>query len=884
MEFQNPTHRTVLLHTRRGNVIRLSREHYIREDIDCRMPGRSDSPFPTPEVNYIIVLDSETILNQIDSFQNENIINAIILETSYETVKQKSKAKINQLNKILKTPEKHFMVFANDHYRPTYVEQPSDLTSQQHKEISIIRALQFLGQPPHDFPIIYLTNTVEDMERYRQLAKDLEDKEKFPDTQFLIDNIHSWAEDKRGLPELLLSPDLAKGDETVYPEHLSVLDAHALVNEGKGFVGIFNLSQFSREEGTVRTPKNGEILIQSKINQNRAIDGDTVVVELLPESEYLVVNNEAFPTGKIVSILKSPTRIICGTIQEPPNITNDWQYVIVVPMDSNLPKIRIRTRQVQQLLGARVQVSIDGWNSNSKYPYGHYIATIGYSGDIHTESEVILLTHQIPHQNFPPAVIECLPPEDYQPTEAELAVRRDLRDRLVCSIDPPGCVDIDDALHYKDLNETECEVGIHIADVSYFVREGTAIDLEARERGTTVYLTERRINMLPGLLSENLCSLMGNVERFAFSVVATLDKKTADTKFIWFGRTIIRNRDAMSYQKAQSMVDDPNDHSELAEGIRQLLRLSKLMKQKRFDAGALKLSSPQLHFVLDSETQEPKEGEIYQLREVNSLVEEFMLYANIEVAKRIYQEFPQSAMLRRHESPLAARFDYINHALKRYDVQIDPDSNKLLSESLDLVKDKVPQLDDVVRIMTTRCMQLAKYFASGTQDYDHFAHYGLAMPIYTHFTSPIRRYADLIVHRQLAVACGAEPPTEMLTSKSVMNAIADNLNFRHHMAQQAGRDSSQLFMMELLRKTPNKQERGRVIKIKPTVFSVLLEKQGVEGHVHVDGEEWRYDEEEELLQKGDFVIRIFDTVTVKINVTPMNMHGRSRLDLQLVEQ
>ena len=306
--------------------------------------------------------------------------------------------------------------------------------------------------------------------------------------------------------------------------------------------------------------------------------------------------------------------------------------------------------------------------------------------------------------------------------------------------------------------------------------------------------------------------------------------------------------------------------------------------QKRFDAGALKLSSPQLHFVLDSETQEPKEGEIYQLREVNSLVEEFMLYANIEVAKRIYQEFPQSAMLRRHESPLAARFEYINHALKRYDVQIDPDSNKLLSESLDLVKEKVPQLDDVVRIMTTRCMQLAKYFASGTQDYDHFAHYGLAMPIYTHFTSPIRRYADLIVHRQLAVACGAEPPTEMLTSKSVMNAIADNLNFRHHMAQQAGRDSSQLFMMELLRKTPNKQERGRVIKIKPTVFSVLLEKQGVEGHVHVDGEEWRYDEEEELLQKGDFVIRIFDTVTVKINVTPMNMHGRSRLDLQLVEQ
>jgi exosome complex exonuclease DIS3/RRP44 len=388
--------------------------------------------------------------------------------------------------------------------------------------------------------------------------------------------------------------------------------------------------------------------------------------------------------------------------------------------------------------------------------------------------------------------------------------------------------------------------------------------------------------MLPGLLSENLCSLMGGVERLAFSVLAVLDMETAIAKEIWFGRSIIRNRDAMSYQKAQKLVDDENDTSEIADSIRQLLRLSRIMKGRRLDAGALKLASPQLHFVLDCETKEPLRGELYEHHEVNSLVEEFMLFANIEVAKRIYQEFPQSAMLRRHEPPLASRFESLNRALKRFNVQLDPESNKSLTETLDAVGAKDASLDEIVRIMTTRCMQFAKYFAAGTQNYDNFAHYGLAMPIYTHFTSPIRRYADVIVHRQLAIAVGAEKPTDLMASKLGISAISLNLNFRHRMAQEAGRDSAQLFMMEMLRKTPNRIEPGKVIRIKPTVFVVLLEQFGVEGHVHVNGDEWAFNEQEEALESGGRIIKIFDTIAVRVNVTPMNMHGRSRLDLEPV--
>lgn len=869
------THKTQLLHTRRGNVIRLSREHYLRDDINCQLPGFCTNPFTNSDAKFVLVLDTDTILNQIDALHDDNFVNALFLQTVYDSVKMKSRAVINRLDRLIRTPEKHFSVFANEHFKLTYVEQQPGMTTQEHHKLLIMKALDYLSKGT--LKVLFLTNTERDAEEMNEIAGDSK--------KFSIMSIHKWAENDESLAARLTAEDSNNVNEILYEDHLSILEVQKLVDEGKAFVGTFSLSQFSREEGTVKTKKN-EIIIQSKINQNRAIDGDMVAVQLLPEEEYLVVGETKFPTGKVISIIKPATRIICGTIQEPPNITNDWQNVLVVPMDSSLPKIRIRTRIVDQLLGYRVQVAIDGWAKTSKYPSGHYIATIGSSGNLQTESEVILLTHQIPHNSFPPAVIECLPPEDYEPTEEEIRARRDLRDRYVVSIDPPGCVDIDDALHFKDISDTECEIGVHIADVSYFVREGTAIDLEARERGTTVYLTEKRINMLPSLLSENLCSLKGGVERFAFSVVAIMDKRTAETKDIWFGRTIIRNRNSMSYGHAQELVDDESNQTEEANSIRGLLYLSRILKKKRFDAGALQLASPQLHFVLDSETHEPITGELYEHHEVNSLVEEFMLYANIKVAEKIYKGFPQSAMLRRHEPPLAARFEFLNRALKRFDgLSIDPEDNKTITKSLDNVKEKMADLDEIVRIMTTRCMQFAKYFAAGTQNYENFRHFGLATEIYTHFTSPIRRYSDLIVHRQLAIICGSEPPSESLSSKQFVEGISENLNFRHRMAQEAGRDSAQLFMMELLRKTPGRIESGKVIRIKPTVFVVLIEKFGVDGHIHVDSDEWIYNENEESLLNTTTkrMIRIFDSVNVKVNVTPMNMHGRSRLDLELVD-
>ena len=892
------THRSQLISSRRGNVIRLVREHYLREDIDSRLPCHSDNVFTTEDCQFVISLDADTILNQIDALQHEKFTNVLILQTVYDIVQKKSRAIQKNLDKLLSTPEKHFMLFANEHCINTYVEQENEMTSQENHDKNIVKALNFLNE---QFPIKYIVNFDKDVQRLQEAEGQ--------NIKFEMINVHEFAAGDEHLEQMLSTTDtIAENNAPLYDEYMPVVEVQKLYKEKKVLVGFFTASQRDHKSGEVNAEKH-TVFIQDEKSVNRALDGDKVAVLLNPESEWV----GGLPTGKVVNVLSHKSRVICGTVLPPKVQTNDWQSLLVVPQQDNLPKIRIRTRQTEQLIGMRVHVAIDSWSVTSKYPAGHYISTIGQSGDLKAESEVILMTNEIPHDSFSAAVLDCLPKtkEKYQPSERELAGRYDYRDRLICSIDPPGCTDIDDALHYRDIDEDTCEIGVHIADVSNFVLEGSAMDLEARDRGTTVYLVDKRIHMLPSLLSENLCSLMENVERLAFSVVCKMDKKTAEPRDIVFGKSIIRSTAALSYGQAQNMVDGVEDHSldkygkekveKLTYGIKGLLALSRIMNKKRMDAGALTLSSPQLHFTYDSETFEPLTAELYEHHEVNSLVEEFMLFANIEVAKKIYNHFSQSAMLRRHESPIAARFDFLNRALKRFGIQLDPESNKSLVETLDSVKGKVEDLDNIVRIMTTRCMQFAKYFASGTQTQENFKHFGLATPIYTHFTSPIRRYADLIVHRQLAEVAGFHNwtqediqkyeldhsylprPSKLLCDKNTMESIAENLNYRHKMAQDAGRASSQLFMMEMLRKTPGRVEEGKVIKVKPTVFVVLLEQYGVEGHVHVEGDQWAYNETEETLENGDKKISIFDTIKVKVNVTPINMHGRSRLDLELVE-
>lgn len=215
---------------------------------------------------------------------------------------------------------------------------------------------------------------------------------------------------------------------------------------------------------------------------------------------------------------------------------------------------------------------------------GHFVRAIGPLGDKDTENEVLLLEHDVPHSKFSEEVLSFLPKLPWIISDEEYEKRVDLRNITICSVDPPGCTDIDDALHCRDLPDGNLEVGVHIADVSHFIRPGNALDKEAALRATTVYLIDKRIDMVPELLSSNLCSLRGGVERFAFSCVWKIDHEAniIETKYF---KSVIKSKQAMTYEEAQLIIDDPTQTHDIAQSLRNLNKLAKILKKRRLDKG-----------------------------------------------------------------------------------------------------------------------------------------------------------------------------------------------------------------------------------------------------------------------------------------------------------
>ena len=484
-------------------------------------------------------------------------------------------------------------------------------------------------------------------------------------------------------------------------------------------------------------------------------------------------------------------------------------------------------------------VTIDAWDRDSRHPIGHFVKSLGELETKAAETEALLLEYDVQYRPFPKTVLDCLPKEGHDwkvPASTEdpgWKDREDLRGLLICSIDPVGCQDIDDALHARKLLNGNIEVGVHIADVSHFVKPGNAMDTEASIRGTTVYLVDKRIDMLPMLLGTDLCSLKPYVERYAFSVIWELNS-SADIVNVRFTKSVIKSREAFSYEQAQIRIDDKSQQDDLTQGMRMLLALSKQLKQKRMDAGALSLSSPEVKVQMESETSDPIDVKTKELLDTNSLVEEFMLLANISVARRIYEAFPQTALLRRHAAPPKTNFDELASQLKvKRGLELRTDSSRAVADSLDACVDpSEPFFNTLVRIMATRCMMSAEYFCAGTQAFPEFRHYGLASEIYTHFTSPIRRYADLVAHRQLAAAIEYEAMHPSVQARGRLEAVCRNINSRHRNAQLAGRASVAYYVGQAL-KGREAEEDAFVMKVFSNGFVVLVPRFGIEGLIHL---------------------------------------------------
>jgi len=426
---------------------------------------------------------------------------------------------------------------------------------------------------------------------------------------------------------------------------------------------------------------------------------------------------------------------------------------------------------------------------------------------------------------------------------------------------------------------------VHIADVGHFIKAGTPIDLEAAARGTTVYLVNRRIDMVPKRLGEDLCSLHEKVDRLAFSAIWLMDEKATVLKTS-FRKSVICSEAALSYEQAQLRMDDARMSDPLTASLRTLNALAKCLKANRVAAGALSLASPEVRFVLDTETSDPTDVGMYQHREANSMVEEFMLLANISVARETTRAFPQYAMLRRHPQPTPGAFDGLNASLKQHGCQLDATSSLDLGRSLDgCSKPTDPYFNKLVRILATRSMQQARYFCSGALTPADYLHYGLAAPIYTHFTSPIRRYADQVAHRLLAAIIGWEAVQRDNLDLAAMGDLTDNLNQRHTLAQHAGRASVALHTLIFFR-NKEREEDAHIIKVKENGVVVLVPRYGIEGIVYTckNGQRnpFEYDAKRDVLSAPGCVLRTFDKVRVRISVDSSRAH-RPKLELAIIE-
>ncbi|KAI0262886.1 hypothetical protein BC834DRAFT_889464 [Gloeopeniophorella convolvens] len=913
---------------------------------------------------HFVLPDTNVFLSQMDLMESTHFSTPIILlQTVLEEVRHRSLPLFNRLKALMKLDEKRTWMFYNEFRSETAVvrevgESPNDRNDRAirvgaawyNSHISLTRP-PVRGQSAPVLPTVVL------------LTDDAGNRRKALEDRMACISVREYVAGLRESSQLVdllsagsdnIEPTAAAGRPPLYPEYLPTGAVLAGVKAGQLHQGHFNANQFNFLEGSINVEAFSKpILLVGRENMNRAVQGDIVAVEVFNEKDWKAPTDEVVdqestlknddadesdeegdrvfveekvakgeaprsatekqPTGRVVGIIKRNWRAyVCHvdstSLNSSETTSLSQQTVFATPVSRLLPRIRMRTRQAPALLGQKILVTIDKWDIMSRYPEGHFVRSLGKVESKEAEQESLLLEFDVPYRPFGKAILDCLPPEGEQwvvpPKSANDPAwrdREDLRSLNICSIDPPACQDIDDALHARRLPNGNIEAGVHIADVSYFVLPDNPMDSEATARGTTVYLVDKRIDMLPALLGTNLCSLRPFVERLAFSVIWELSPDDAKIVNVRFTKSVIASKFAFTYEEAQIRKDDPHLQDELTDSIRLLNTLAQKLKAGRMAAGALNLASPEVKIHLDSaESSDPIDVEQKELRETNSLVEEFMLLANISVAEKIQEAFPQTAVLRRHMPPPKANFERLQDIIqKRRGVNLDVSSSGALAASLDKCIDpKEPTFNTLVRIMATRCMLSAEYFCSGSVSKDTFGHYGLASPIYTHFTSPIRRYADVLAHRQLAAAISYGPLHASLHSKTHVERVLDVVNRRHRMAQMAGRASVEFYVGLALKARAERSQASGAGKVTEEAFvirtfrngiNVFVSGLGIEGLV-IFKRETKFDADNYTFtipsagpRGKDVTIAVFDKVTVNIDVEKDKNTQRGKVKMTLVK-
>jgi ribonuclease R/exosome complex exonuclease DIS3/RRP44 len=680
--------------------------------------------------------------------------------------------------------------------------------------------------------------------------------------------------DTKSRNEIIRDLKILKAQDKI---HETEIGKYQIISKAEYYEGIIDMT--SRKNGYFVCDDLEDDVFVPFINLNHALDGDKVKAYIYNR------RSSRKPEAEVLEILERKKTEFVGVIDIQKNFAFVTTANAKMYTDIFIPKNKINEAEH----GDVVLVYLEDWPKKADSPFGSVLKVLGKPGEHNTEIHAILAEYGLPY-DFPIEVEAYANKIDTSITEEEIKKRRDMRDVLTFTIDPKDAKDFDDALSFKVLDNGNFEIGVHIADVSHYLQEGTILDEEAYNRATSVYLVDRVVPMLPEVLSNFACSLRPHEEKYTFSAVFQLNNK-AEVLDAWFGRTVTYSDQRFAYEEAQSIIETKLDvipaeisltgneyivPKPIVDATLKMDELAKILRRKRMAAGAISFDKVEVKFNLNEEA-EPV-GVFFKVsKDANHLIEEFMLLANRKVAEFIGKQ-KKTFVYRIHDEPNEDKLINLQTVISKFGYSINMKSKQDISKSLNNLLNEVngKKEQNLVDTLTIRSMSKAKYST------ENIGHYGLAFDYYSHFTSPIRRYPDVMVHRllQFYLDGGKSADAEIFEEKCAHSSDMEGL------AAQAERDSVKYMQVKYMQDHKDQEFLGVISGVTEWGIYVEIIENKCEGMVRIreiKEDYYVFDEKQYALvgQVSKGLLQLGDEVYVKVKTADL---VKKQLDFHFIRR